>query len=571
MTYAEKISKSIVRNLDFTDPHTMLIPGNRSLESMKRRWDTLGALARQRPDLILDNDIDLISIGDTTSMSTFNNALMRRVIRVSIPTSEELSCSPEEAWVQISLPVYEVLSVLTWIHWCTSEEIKVFPPGVVNTLSATELNNAQNDALVYALRQIAVLSAVNPQLWDTLIKVYQESLGDELAWVYKSVYLYTGKNRESNGIVSIAFPRGGQGSIIDFGTIAIGFQKLIDVAKKLVTQLGCSLGEYLQQIVAENTKETEEEIDMDMSLNILDRLLRESVVVTKDGEVLNVTYDPTSGSVSVTKRDPHDPVNTVDDRPIITKCTILVGDREENIVHLSTEEMNRIVSRVHQVVSAADFVNPQVADSTVILRAVPSPDAIVQPDGTVTPPRAAGTRAPGIFEDQPEGGWVAGDVRMINGTYSVYGTVNLGGATIGMWRSASQEDINRARRGTVTDGTAEVIAEVNAVADAQRFTDDADEEDLEAEELDAQNPDEVEEPEDPDEVEEVAEQQEDAVAWPVEDVAQLVGVVRTPTTPEPTADIDFANIPAGTPFTVRPPDGINRVWMRLPNGSYVFL
>lgn len=573
MTYANKIMKSILSNLDLTDPHSMVIPGNRSLEAIKRRWDTLGALARRRPDLIVDSDIDLVSLGDTTSLSTFNNTLMRRVIKVSIPTSEELHSSPEEAWVQISLPVYEVLSVLTWIHWCTSDDIKVFPPGVVNTLSATELSSAQNDALVYALRQIAVLSAVNPQLWDTLIKVYQESLGDELGWVYESVYLYTGKNRESNGIVAIAFPRSGQGqSIIDFGTIAIGFQKLIDVATKLVTQLGCTLGEYLQQIVTENTKETEEEIDMDMSLNILDRLLRESVVVTKDGEVLNVTYDPTSGSVSVTKRDPHDPVNTVDDRPIITKCTILVGDREESIVHLSNEEMTRIVSRVHQVVSAGAFVNPQVSDSTVILRAVPSPDAIVQPDGTVTPPRPAGSRAPGIFEEQPDGGWVTGDVRMINGAYSVYSTVNLGGAAIGMWRAASQEDINRARRGTVTDGTDEVIAEINAVADAERFT--------EADDMDAEDLDEIEATEateDTDEVEEVAEvpqlvhPDEDVVAWPVDDVEQLVEVVNTPATPDPTADIDFTNIPAGTPFTVRPPADINRAWMRLPNGSYIFM
>lgn len=571
MNYAEKIIKSIMLNVDLSDPHSMRIPGNRSLEAIKRRWDTLAVLARCRPDLIMDSDVDLVGLGDTTAMSTFNNVLMRRVIKVSIPTSEEVYITPEEAWVQISLPVYEVLSVLIWIHWCTSEDIKVFPPGVVNTLSATELSDAQNDAMVYALRQIAVLSAVNPQLWDMLIKVYQESLGDELAWVYKSVYLYTGKHRESNGIVSIAFPRSGQGSsIIDFGTIATGFQKLIDVASKLITQLGCTLGEYLQQIVAENTKESEEELDMDMSLNILDRLLRESVVVTKDGEVLNVTYDPVSGSVSVTKRDPQDPVNTVDDRPIITKCTILVGDKEENIVHLSTEEMNRIVSRVHQVVSAEAYVNPQVADSTVVIRAVPDPNAIVQPDGTVTPPQTAGTRAPGIFEDQPEDGWVPGDVRIIHGAYSIYTTVNLGGAAIGMWRAASQDDINRARRGTITDGTAEVIAEVNAVAGAERFNDDTDDDDL-----DAVN--EVDELEEREEVAEVAgptrlvHPDDDAVAWPVEDVAQLVEVVHTPTAPDPAEDVDFANIPAGTPFTVRPPDGINRVWMRLPNGSYVFL
>lgn len=573
---AERLLRAISSNIDFTEPSSMVIESNRSLSQLKRRWDTLQALARARADLIQDSDVEMFMLSNSISIGTFNNALMRRVIKTNIPTSEEVHVNLEESWVQISMPIYEVLSVLTWIHWCTSEHIQVFPPAVSSRLLKVEIDKYQNDALVDALRQIAVLSAVNPTLWNNIVQVYKESLNDGMDWVYKNVYLYVGKNRNKDGVVSIAFPKvPDDNSVVDFAAISNGLGKLIEVTKKIVQQLGMSLGEYLQTVVNENGELKEEELDMDMSLNILDKLLRESVVVTKDGEVLNVTYDQSSGAISVTKRDALDPINTVDDRPIITHCKILVGDVEQDIVHLQNEELTNLVNSVHRVIEVGATPTPVNSGSTAtILRAVPHPDAVVQQDGTVVPPQRAaateGRRAPGLFETEPEGGWIPGDVRNTGNGYQIYNTVNLGGAAIGMWRAANANEIQRVT--TANPAQAAVDQFIHDLMDnapvTQTWDEDEEDDDMQAEpqpwpqdtDVDLDEIEAVDELDDPEET-----NTEEETVIPIITAGPGMEVAVTEEVPATEA------VPAGVQFDERPPEDSDRAWMRLPNGRFVYL
>lgn len=384
--------------------HKTNISRSSEINDISLRWNCITDIKRLLPEYDVDEATVKLMLTQNENPRSFNKRLLPVLLVTVFPTAAIATSSVKDGdsiadLIILRLPsyVYDIIRLLLYIGYSYGHK---------NTLSASSALNVYNEPSVKAFskhthnvvaRVLNAIAILNPDLWKELNEFYLDiRTTPSLAQFYKEIFLTGNDNitefetMQPNIYINMAGLTTPGPGMYNFLPIIINNLNMVkEVSAKILAELKAPVW----SIITANIKDAEtirREQYMQQStatIAALESILRASVVVTDQGEVLHIDCDNEHNNLQITSQNPTEiPRNHA--RPIVTKMTILdTRGESKEIVVLNDEVVQSLIMairdtnfinsgiyRVPTTVAIPTPVNNPVDNSTDMQ---PTPDRIV--------------------------------------------------------------------------------------------------------------------------------------------------------------------------------------------------
>lgn len=369
--------------------HKTNISRSSEINDISLRWNCITDIKRLLPEYDVDESTVKLMLTQTGDPRSFNKRLLPVLLVAVFPTAAISTSSVKDGdsiadLIILRLPsyVYDIIRLLLYIGYSYGHK---------NTLSASSASNSYNEPSVKAFskhthnvvaRVLNAIAILNPDLWKELNEFYLDiRTTPSLAQFYEEIFL-TGNNNitefetmQPNIYINMAGLTTPGPGMYNFLPIIINN---LNMVKEISAKILAELKAPVWSIITANIKDAEtirREQYMQQStatIAALESILRASVVVTDQGEVLHIDCDNEHNNLQITSQNPNEiPRNHA--RPIVTKMTILdTRGESKEIVVLDDEVVQSLIMAIRDT----NFINSgiyRVPNNTAIPTPVNNP------------------------------------------------------------------------------------------------------------------------------------------------------------------------------------------------------
>lgn len=369
--------------------HKTNISRSSEINDLSFRWNCITDIKRLLPEYDVDESTVKLMLTQTGDPRSFNKRLLPVLLVAVFPTAAISTSSVKDGdsiadLIILRLPsyVYDIIRLLLYIGYSYGHK---------NTLSASSASNSYNEPSVKAFskhthnvvaRVLNAIAILNPDLWKELNEFYLDiRTTPSLAQFYEEIFL-TGNNNitefetmQPNIYINMAGLTTPGSGMYNFLPIIINN---LNMVKEISAKILAELKAPVWSIITANIKDAEtirREQYMQQStatIAALESILRASVVVTDQGEVLHIDCDNEHNNLQITSQNPNEiPRNHA--RPIVTKMTILdTRGESKEIVVLDDEVVQSLIMAIRDT----NFINSgiyRVPNNTAIPTPVNNP------------------------------------------------------------------------------------------------------------------------------------------------------------------------------------------------------
>lgn len=359
------------------------------LKDISLRWNCLTDLKRFLPEYDINETTVKLIITNTGNPQSFNRQLLPMLLAAIFPTAAVSTSSVKDGdsiseLIILRLPsyVYDILRLLLYIGYSYGHK---------NTLSASSALNVYNKPNVkefskhthnVVARVLNAIAILNPDLWKELNEFYLDiRTTPSLAQFYEKIYLTGNDNiaefetMQPNIYINVnGLTTPGPG-LYDFLPIVVNNLNMVkEISAKILSELKVPVWSVITANVknAETIRREQYMQQSTATIAALESILRSSVVVTDQGEVLHIDCDNEHNNLQITSQNPNEiPRNTT--RPIVTKMTILdTRGESKEIVVLNDEVVQSLIMAIRDT----NFINSgiyRVPNNTAIPTPVNNP------------------------------------------------------------------------------------------------------------------------------------------------------------------------------------------------------